>query len=221
MGGKTKGIIADSYKFDLFTITWFFVIFSAIGFLFEGLWSVINFGHWDDHYSLVWGPLTIIYGFAVVGLLALYRIIGRKSFVLQFIVCFLLGSVLEYVFSFLQELFFKSISWDYSRMPYNLNGRICLRMSLIWGLVGMIFLRLVAPQLIKTARFFNYRIMNHLGFVLFVFMVLNFTVSILATNRYSERHFGIEADCSLDILLDNKYPDEKMKSIYYNMTFVD
>jgi len=143
MGGKTKGIIADSYKFDLFAITWFFVIFSAIGFLFEGLWSVINFGHWDDHYSLVWGPLTIIYGFAVVGLLALYRIIGRKSFVLQFVICFLLGSVLEYVFSFLQELFFKSISWDYSRMPFNLNGRICLRMSLIWGLVGMIFLRLV------------------------------------------------------------------------------
>ena len=233
MGGK---VIADKlektnssaeqkevvpFSFDLFTVTWFFVLFSAIGFLGEGLWSVLNYGNWADHYSLVWGPFTIIYGFAVIGLMALYKVLGRKNFAVQFLACFVAGSALEYVFSFLQELVFKSTSWDYSRLPLNLNGRICIKMSIIWGVVGLVFLRLVAPKLVKFTKYFRGSIMNFLGFALFVFMVINFSVSIMAASRFTDRHFGIEANSSLDKLLDDRFPDERMRSIYYNMVFVD
>ena len=221
MGGKKVGARSANDGFSLFALTWVFAIFSIFGFLFEGFWSFVSFGHWDNHYSLVWGPFTIIYGFAVVGLLLLYPLLGKKNFAMQFIACFLLGSIFEFGVSFLQEFFFHSRSWDYSHLPFNLNGRICLRMSLVWGLVGLVFLRLIAPKMGKFLEYFKGRIMQTLGFALFIFMICNFAVSILATNRYAERHYGIEVDSHLDVLLDDRFPNERMRIIYYNMFFVD
>ena len=231
MGGKSgnsgakvakkaqKSTALDKYHFNLFSLTWIFVIFSVLGFLFEGFWSVISFGHWDNHYALVWGHFTIIYGFAVVGLMMLYPILGKRHMITQFLACFLLGSIFEFSASWLQELVFGTRSWSYYHLPYNLDGRICLRMSLVWGAVGMVFLRLGAVKLIKFAKFFEYPIMQKLGLALFIFMVCNFAVSALATARYSERHYGIRARDNLDILLDERFPDERMRSIYYNMEF--
>ena len=224
MGGKSgnsgakvvkkaqKSVVLDKYHFNLFSLTWIFVLFSVLGFLFEGFWSVISFGHWDNHYALVWGHFTIIYGFAVVGLMLLYPILGKRHMITQFLACFLLGSIFEFCVSWLQELAFGTRSWSYYHLPYNLDGRICLRMSLVWGAVGVV---------IKFAKFFEYPIMQKLGLALFIFMVCNFAVSILATNRYSERHYGVEVDSHLDILLDDRFPDERMRTVYYNMIFVD
>lgn len=213
MGGKSE--------FNLFSLTWIFAIFSLLGFVMEGVWSVISFGHWDDHYSLVWGPFTIIYGFAVVGLILLYPFLGKKHFLVQFLACFVLGSVFEFMASFLQELCFKSRSWDYSHIPYNLDGRICLRMSLVWGLAGMIFLRVAATRFLKLSQIFSSKVFQTIGLGIFCFMIANFTVSILATFRYSERHFGVEATTGLDRLIDKRFPDERMRKIYYNMEFIE
>ena len=38
----------------------------------------------------------------------------------------IVGSVVEYICSLGQEIIFGSRSWDYSHMPFNINGRICL-----------------------------------------------------------------------------------------------
>ena len=225
MGGKSssmkaKGLVSgEKYHFNLFSLTWIFVLFSVLGFLFEGFWSVISFGHWDNHYALVWGHFTIIYGFAVVGLMLLYPILGKRRMITQFLVCFVLGSFFEFGVSWLQEFVFGTRSWNYYHLPYNLDGRICLRMSLVWGFVGMVFLRLGANRIIKFARFFENRMMQKLGLVLFIFMVCNFAVSIMATARYSERHYGIRARDNLDLILDQRFPDERMRRIYYNMEF--
>ena len=215
MGGKKK------VDFNLFSLTWIFTLFSIFGFLFEGFWSYISFGHWDNHYSLVWGPFTVIYGFAIVGLVLLFPILGKRNLLIQLFACFLLGSIFEFLVSFLQESIFGSRSWSYYHLPFNLNGRICLRMSIVWGLAGVFVLRLLAKNILRLQDFFKKPIFNTLGFVLFCFFIVNFTVSILATNRYSERHYGVEANSSLDHLFDGRFPDERMRRIYYNMEFTN
>lgn len=220
MGIKKKRVYFETFHFGLFPLTIIFVLFSFLGFLFEGLWSVISYGHWDNHSALVWGPFTIIYGFAVVGLILLYPVLSKQNIFVQFLSCFLLGSVFEFAMSCLQEYVFKTYSWDYSHLPFNLQGRICLRMSLVWGLAGMVFLRLFAEKIIEVLKFLNSRTMINVGFVLFVFMVLNFAVSMMATCRYSERHYCIAADSVLDEFIDARFPDERIRRIYYNMEFL-
>jgi uncharacterized membrane protein len=220
MSVKSRLFARESSRFDPFSLTIIFTIFSLLGFVFEGLWSVVSFGHWDSHYALVWGPFTIIYGFAVVGLMLLYPFFGKRRLWDQFLICFLLGSVFEFGASWLQEFAFGTRSWNYYHLPFNLDGRICLRMSLVWGVVGVVFLRLFAGKLIKLMGFLKSRTTQNLGFAIFVFMICNFTVSIFATIRYSERYYGLAPDSSLEVLIDRRFPDERMQKIYYNMEFV-
>ena len=221
MGGGTSFRKLKTFDFDIFSLTIVFAVFSVLGFLFEGLWSVISFGHWDNHYALVWGPFTIIYGYAVVGLLLLYPYFGKRRMLDQFLICFLLGSIFEFAASWLQEAVFNTRSWNYYHLPFNLDGRICLRMSIVWGVVGMVFLKLFAGKIVGFLQKIKSRTILNIGFVVFVFMVCNFTVSIFATIRYSERHYELAPDSELELLIDERFPDERMQKIYYNMEFVD
>ena len=220
MGGKKQDVSTKLRDFDVFSLTIIFTVFSFLGFLFEGFWSLISFGHWDNHYALVWGPFTIIYGFAVCGLLLLYPLLGKKHILIQFLACFVLGSIFEFFMSWLQELVFHTRSWNYYHLPFNLNGRICLRMSLVWGAVGAVFLKVFASKLIKFAQKPKSRTILNIGFVLFAFMIVNFMVSGFATARYSERHYGLQADGYIEKFIDERFPDDRMRRIYYNMEFV-
>lgn len=221
MGGQNNPKTDKKIVLDPFTLTIVFAVFSFLGFIFEGLWSYISFGHWDNHYALVWGPFTIIYGFAVVGLLLLYPYFGERRMLDQFLICFLLGSIFEFGASWLQEKAFGTRSWNYYHLPFNLDGRICLRMSLVWGVTGVVFLRLFAAKLINFMHKFKSRTILNIGFVIFVFMICDFTVSIFVTVRYSERHYNLPADSSFEQLIDECFPDERMRKIYYNMEFVE
>ena len=112
----------------------FFLFFagSVLGFLLEGIWRVIRTGAWENHAATVWGPFCIIYGF---GAAALYWISGQASDLpiwAQFLLYALIGAAVEYLGSWGQELVFGSVSWDYSDRLLNINGRICLSMTLVW-----------------------------------------------------------------------------------------
>ena len=221
MGGKTSKIKADYSGINIFSLSIVFLVASFLGFLFEGLRSVISFGHWDNHNALVWGPFTIIYGFAVVGLLLLYPYYGKRRMLDQFLICFLFGSIFEFAASWLQEFAFGTRSWNYYHLPFNLDGRICLRMSIVWAVVGVMFLRLFAAKIINLLRKFNSRTIINVGFVVFVFMISDFTVSAFATIRFSERYYGLPPDGALEQLIDMRFSDERMRKIYYNMEFVE
>ena len=69
--------------------------------------------------------------------LMLYRYRNRSASI-SLIGGMAVGSIIEYVLSWAQEALFGSTSWDYSSMPMNLLGQICLPFSLLWILVGII-----------------------------------------------------------------------------------
>ena len=43
-----------------------------------------------------------------------------------------IGSFLEYVVNYLMEKIFKVRWWDYSKLPFNINGRVCLTSFLLF-----------------------------------------------------------------------------------------
>ena len=56
-----------------------------------------------------------------------------------------LASVVEYFTSWLMEKLFHARWWDYSHFRFNLNGRICLLISLAWGGLATAFVYLIQP----------------------------------------------------------------------------
>lgn len=173
-------------------IFWLFVIGSVFGFLLEGLWCVFQSGHWESHSSLVWGTFCTVYGFGAVAVYLLADLLRAKNILLQSAAFMLSGALVEYFTSWIQEFCFGSTSWDYSGHFLNIGGRVSLQMTLLWGVLGIAFTKLLYPLLRKLFSHHPPKLWRVITLVCAVFMVVNTTVSYAAVLRWSQRQAGFE-----------------------------
>lgn len=196
-----------------------FVIGSFAGVVVETLWCLLRHGYIESRNGVVWGPFSPLYGLGAVALtLALYRFRNRGKW-LSFAGGFIVGSVIEYVCSWWQEWAFGSKSWDYSHMPFNINGRVCLLYSLFWGVLGVMWIKDIYPRMSKWIIRLPQRCGVVLTWALTVFMIVNCAVSGLAVLRWSERVQGLPAVNAYEVFMDVHFPDERMEAIWANMDF--
>ncbi len=103
------------------------------------------------------GPICPIYGCGILLLmLALTPVrdhIGNPWLALPvvYVVGTVLASTLEYFTSWAMEKLFHARWWDYSHYRVNWNGRICLPISLLWGVLAAVFLYGVHPAVESLA----------------------------------------------------------------------
>ena len=123
-------------------ITYFF-IYSFLGWVLESVFKTILQKKFVNS-GFVNGPFCPIYGF---GALILYMFLDgfKNNFVLVFVVGVFVFSVWEYLVGYFLEKIFNTKYWDYSDERFNCQGRICLRMSLVWGLLGVVFTYILHP----------------------------------------------------------------------------
>jgi len=204
----------NAYKLGLIL---FFGSFAGV--VVELIWCLLTNGYIESRAGLVYGPFNMLYGVGAAALsLALYRFRNRGRW-LSFLGGFVVGSVLEYFCSFFQQQLFGSVSWDYSHLPFHLNGRICLMYSVFWGFLGVWWIKDIYPRMSRWILRLPNRFGKILTWAMVIFLLFNCTVSGLAVHRWSQRLHGVEASSSLSILLDNHFPNARMEQIYANMTF--
>ena len=98
------------------------------------------------------GPMCPIYGTGAVAFLICLSPI-KDSFVIPsllkppilFIAGMVVADIVEFITSVLMEKLFHARWWDYSDRKFNIQGRICLRNSLYWGIATLVFLYMVHP----------------------------------------------------------------------------
>lgn len=192
---------------------------SFAGVVLEMLWCLVRNGYIESRAGLVYGPFNLLYGAgAVVLTLALYRYRNR-GYLLSFLGGMIVGSVVEYLCSWGQEALFGSRSWDYSSLPFNLNGRICLLYSVFWGVLGVLWIKDIYPRMAKWILKIPNRAGKILTWCLTAFLIVNAAVTCVAVARWSQRVQGKEADGSFWSFVDERFPDERMERIFANMEF--
>lgn len=192
---------------------------SFAGVVVELLWCLITNGYLESRSGLVYGPFNLLYGAgAVVLTVCLYRFRNRSPWI-SFFGGMIVGTVVEYVCSWGQEMIFGSRSWDYSAMPFNINGRVCLLYSVFWGFLGILWIKDLYPRMAKWIL----KIPNNPGkiitVVLAVFLAWNSVVSLAAVYRWAERLENRPASNAVEQLLDRRFPNERLERIYANMEF--
>lgn len=55
----------------------------------------------------------------------------------------LVTSIIEYITGYLLEKLFATKWWDYSTYRFNIHGRVCLRNSLMFGVLSVVAARVV------------------------------------------------------------------------------
>ena len=122
-----------------------FFIFSLGGWLWEVSFHMINYGEFVKR-GVLHGPWLPIYGSGAVLMLTVLKKLRNHPVKEFWGIIFLCGAV-EYLTSFILELFTGNRWWDYTGYFLNLNGRICAEGLLLFGIGGIMIVYVLAPVL--------------------------------------------------------------------------
>lgn len=121
----------------------FFLTYSFLGWLCESIYCSIPARHWINRGFLT-GPVCPVYGVGGV-LIVLLLTPVKDNWILLYLLGVLVTSIVEYCTGFLLESLFHTRWWDYSQKKFNLQGRVCLKNSLLFGFLCVLLLRFVHP----------------------------------------------------------------------------
>src|SRR5574344_974947 len=135
--------ILETLQIDMPHLFLMFLIFAFVGWSCEEVYVSIGQRKLVKR-GMLYGPICPIYGFGgVIIIECLYP--WRDTWVRLFFASMVLTSVLEYFVSWLLEKLFHAKWWDYSHNPFNINGRVCLLNSTLFGLLGIAQWHYVEP----------------------------------------------------------------------------
>ena len=208
-------------RFNFKQYVWVFVIGCYAGYAIETVWCLIRNGYIESRKSLVLGHLSVAYGMGAVLLtLLLVRFQNAPAWRI-FLVSFVSGTVTEYICSLGQEICFGSVAWDYSDLPLNINGSVCLLYSVFWGVIGLGWVKLMMPVLNKLFEKIHIPFERVLVTAFLVFFVFDALLSAGAAVRMNRRQEGIQPENRIEVFLDTHFDDDTMKKIYANSKSVD
>jgi len=122
-----------------------FFIYSLFGFIMES--DVYKISNSKRHSSIFYGPYTVVYGIGILSLILLKKyVIDRLKcskilkLIITYILCFLILTLVEFSCGYITNMVFGIDMWNYEKKTYNFGKYICLELSLIWGLFGVIYI---------------------------------------------------------------------------------
>ncbi len=134
----------------------YYFLCATIGWILEVIYAYMVFGTFVDR-GFLYGPMCPIYGYGAVAMVLITEAIKKKNvnMVGTFFIITAIFTLLEYMASLVLELIFHLRWWDYTNEFLNLNGRICVAFSLLFGIMGITFIKWVyepSKRLIEKIR---------------------------------------------------------------------
>lgn len=180
---KIKRDYENTYPdFEFSKIILFFFFFSIIGWLWEVFYFIVIKGQFVNR-GFLRGPWLPIYGFACALLILFTK--SKKlrkllnSPMLTFIFITIFCTILEYITSYVIEKYTGIRYWDYSKLFMNINGRVCLRNSVFFGVGGSLCIYIIGPSFARNVEKIPKKIRYFLICMLITIMILDFSYSII------------------------------------------
>lgn len=144
----------------------------------------------------------------------------EKKFWQKFIIGIILGSAFEYFGSLFQEYVFGTSTWNYSNFNLNIGGRIYLPYCFAWGIIAVFCVDFVYPFLKKILNKINPCFYKIITVGVGIFMIINISLTALASIRYSDRANKENTDSAVFKVIDSLYPDEYMQIKFPKMKII-
>lgn len=196
-----------------------FFIGAFLGDITETVFCRFSMGRWMSRSSVVFGPFSIVWGLGCAMLTWILYRYREQSDRRLFLCGTILGGAYEYICSVFTEIVFGTVFWDYSKIPFNLGGRINLLYCFFWGFAAIIWMKGIYPFLSRWIEKIPVRIGKPLCMIMVFFMSVNIALSGLTLDRYSKRHDGLPAKNAVGELMDDWFPDPYMEKVYPNIKF--
>ncbi len=184
------------FLYNFITLCALFLFYSFIGWIIEVIYTFITEKKFVNRGFLI-GPLVPIWGFGAV----LITLILKKDdslFNLAISSAFI-GTFLEYVVNYVMEKMFKVRWWDYSRLPFNINGRVWLGSSLFFGLGGILVVKFLNPIIFNLFSMINEVIFSWIVIIFVLIFLTDFCISFNIINKLKISALSMKKDYTEEI----------------------
>lgn len=125
----------------------YYLIYAFIGWLLETFYAASTLGYFVKR-GFLYGPLCPIYGWGAIILISGLKKYKSNSLKLFFYSA-IVFSVFEYIVGFALDALFCAKWWDYTNDFMNLNGRISIFYTFVWGIIALVFINHIHPFIEK------------------------------------------------------------------------
>lgn len=240
---KLRDILSSNniQKFTFSRLLTYFIIYSVWGYFAEILFGLAKTGTIQSRQGFIYGPFCPIYGLGGVVMIVALQYFKKNNYTL-FAGGILVGSTIEYLVSWFGEKFLNVTWWDYSSYPLNINGRICLLFSAIWGILAIYLVRSLNVSMDKIiAKLQNaipLKILKSTLVIFCIFLAVDGLLTIVALKTFvlrTAQNFNIQltyqetqgivakiyAKPNIKSFIDKMFNDYKMVKTFPNIYLTD
>lgn len=216
-------------KLNYFNLFWVFFVCSVLGLILEEVWHmvVVDPGVYQDRAGMLFGPFSPIYGFgAVLMTMALNRFYKKNPLII-FLVSALIGGAFEVFVGWFMQTSFGVVSWSYSHirlfgMPDPIavltGGRTCTPFACMWGLGGLIWIKVLLPRLLKLINMIPWKRRYSATVILTAVMLIDGVMTLQSLNYWYQRVNGTVRNIPVAQFYDKHFDNEYMENRFQSMT---
>lgn len=216
-------------KLNYFNLFWVFFVCSVLGLILEEVWHmvVVDPGVYQDRAGMLFGPFSPIYGFgAVLMTMALNRFYKKNPLII-FLVSALIGGAFEVFVGWFMQTSFGVVSWSYSHirlfgMPDPIavltGGRTCTPFACMWGLGGLIWIKVLLPRLLKLINMIPWKRSYSATVILTAVMLIDGVMTLQSLDYWYQRVNGTIRNIPVAQFYDKHFDNEYMENRFQSMT---
>lgn len=216
-------------KLNYFNLFWVFFVCSVLGLILEEVWHmvVVDPGVYQDRAGMLFGPFSPIYGFgAVLMTMALNRFYKKNPLII-FLVSALIGGAFEVFVGWFMQTSFGVVSWSYSHirlfgMPDPIavltGGRTCTPFACMWGLGGLIWIKVLLPRLLKLINMIPWKRRYSATVILTAVMLIDSVMTLQSLDYWYQRVNGTIRNIPVAQFYDKHFDNEYMENRFQSMT---
>lgn len=216
-------------KLNYFNLFWVFFVCSVLGLILEEVWHmvVVDPGVYQDRAGMLFGPFSPIYGFgAVLMTMALNRFYKKNPLII-FLVSALIGGAFEVFVGWFMQTSFGVVSWSYSHirlfgMPDPIavltGGRTCTPFACMWGLGGLIWIKVLLPRLLKLINMIPWKRRYSATVILTAVMLIDGVMTLQSLDYWYHRVNGTVRNIPVAQFYDKHFDNEYMENRFQSMT---
>lgn len=216
-------------KLNYFNLFWVFFVCSVLGLILEEVWHmvVVDPGVYQDRAGMLFGPFSPIYGFGAVLMTMELNRFYKKNPLIIFLVSALIGGAFEVFVGWFMQTSFGVVSWSYSHirlfgMPDPIavltGGRTCTPFACMWGLGGLIWIKVLLPRLLKLINMIPWKRRYSATVILTAVMLIDGVMTLQSLDYWYQRVNGTVRNIPVAQFYDKHFDNEYMENRFQSMT---
>ncbi len=225
-----RDLTGEGYiKLNFFNLFWVFMVCCVLGLIIEIIFHMVwvDPGVYQDRAGLLFGPFSPIYGFGAVLLTVALNRFYKKNFLIIFLVSAVIGGVFEAAVSWWMQTSFGAIAWSYSYellpgvpdpMAIFFHGRTSTPFMLMWGTLGLFWIKLCLPRLLKLINLIPWKMRYSLTTVVTILMLVNGVMTLQSLDCWFCRESGLTPNSPVEEFYAEHFDNEYMAHRFQTMT---